>query len=310
MEPDINQVDRALAVLNLGSVASMAAMPGGNSPVFRIDFRDGASVVLKVYADARISTPERDAFAASLLAETTIPATRYLLVDDSLQKLPFCFAVTNYLPGVTLAQLKDHPDIASAYRQAGGLLRSLHTIEMPGYGRFGPHGMLAPVASHEDYIRARLASTFDNFATWGAEAGLMDRLRRIADERFDAIIPHSAGAVFAHDDLHPNNVLAVEDGKGHLVLSGLIDFGNAHAADPIWDLAKCLFCSEHDAPGSTVHLRAGYGEIAHPDPEGALWYYTMLHRMTMWSWLRQMGAIPNADTASELIDDLRRMADA
>ncbi|UXN74728.1 hypothetical protein N8D56_06545 [Devosia sp. A8/3-2] len=75
------------------------------------------------------------------------------------------------------------------------------------------------------------------------------------------------------------------------------------AADPVLDLAKCLFCSEHDAPSSTPHILAGYGPIEHPDPQGAIWYYTLLHRVTMWWWLRQIGVIATADTPSELIDD-------
>ena len=115
------------------------------------------------------------------------------------------------------------------------------------------------------------------------------------------------GALFAHDDLHPNNVLAVEtDGK--LSLSGLIDFGNAHAADPVSDLAKCLFCCEHDAPGSTQHILAGYGPIDHPAPERALAFYTLLHRIIMWWWLRHIGVISAPDAPSDIMDDLRRLA--
>ena len=53
----------------------------------------------------------------------------------------------------------------------------------------------------------------------------------------------------------------------------------------------------------------GYGPIDHPNPRGALWYYTLLHRVIMWWWLRHIGAIASADTPSGLIDDLRIMAE-
>jgi aminoglycoside phosphotransferase (APT) family kinase protein len=132
-------------------------------------------------------------------------------------------------------------------------------------------------------------------------------LQSLAESQFDAIVPHSMGAVFAHDDLHPNNVLAVERPDGQLELSGLIDFGNAQAADAVFDLAKCLFCSAHEAPGCRGPMLEGYGPIDHPDPTGALRYYTLLHRVIMWWWLRHVGVIPSPDAPSDLIDDLWEM---
>ena len=90
--------------------------------------------------------------------------------------------------------------------------------------------------------------------------------------------------------------------------SGLIDFGNARAADAVFDLAKTLFMGNHDAPGSVPLIREGYGPIDHPDPEAALWLYTLVHRVTMWSWLRHVGAI-TAEDGLDLIPALREMAD-
>jgi len=115
--------------------------------------------------------------------------------------------------------------------------------------------------------------------------------------------------VFAHDDFQPHNVLAERDANGRLQLTGLLDFGNARASDPICDLAKALFCSEHDAPGSTPHIRAGYGSIDHPDPEAALWVYTLVHRVTMWWWLRHVGVILEGER-NDLMADLEAMAEA
>ncbi|KKB11575.1 hypothetical protein VE25_12020, partial [Devosia geojensis] len=86
-------------------------------------------------------------------------------------------------------------------------------------------------------------------------------MRRIVEERFDDIVPHSTGPVFAHDDLQPGNVLAARTPDGSLTRSGLIDFGNARAADPVFDLAKCLFCSRHEAPDSPALILEGFGPI-------------------------------------------------
>jgi aminoglycoside phosphotransferase (APT) family kinase protein len=310
MELEEEQVAAALVGLDLGSVIAIKAMSGGNAPIFRIDLSGGPSVVLKAYPEGVHSAAGKDAFAAAQLRGKDLPVAQQLLVDESRTKLPFGFVVSNYLPGITAGTLKDHPDIASLYRQTGALLRSLHEIKMPAYGAFGAEGIVDPLASNEAALRKRIVHSFEWFVAMGGEPALGAGLREIAEARFAAIVPFSKGAVFAHDDLHPNNVLGVENADGKLVLSGVIDFGNAQAADPVADLAKCLFCSEHDAPGSTPHILAGYGRIDHPDPAGALWYYTLLHRVTMWCWLRRVGVIPAADTPSELIDDLRAMAEA
>ncbi|KFC66061.1 Aminoglycoside phosphotransferase [Devosia sp. LC5] len=303
---DREQIETALAGLDLGMVTAVTELSGGHAAVFKVDLADGRPVILKVYR-ADHTKPDKDAFAAALLRDRALPIAHYLLVDDSRAKLPFGFAITSYLPGVAAGSLKNHLDIASLYRQTGALLRSLHEVKMPAYGAFGAEGIVDPLASNEASICKRIAHSFEWFVAMGGEPALGERLRDIAEARFDSIVPFSKGAVFAHDDLHPNNVLGVEDESGKLVLSGLIDFGNARAADPVVDLAKCLFCSEHDAPGSTPHILAGYGEIEHPDPAGALWYYTLLHRVTMWCWLRRVGVIATADTPSGLIDDLRMM---
>ena len=304
---DRQHVIDALAPLGLGNIGAIVEMAGGTSPVYRIDLASGDVVVLKLYA-ADYVVPGKDAFAARQLQHLDVPVTRFLLVDDTNRRLPFRYAVTNYLPGITAAALRDHPDIASIHRQTGALLRQLHTIKMPAYGAFDATGIVAPAATNAAFMTGLIEHAFAEMATEGADAALLARLRTIIDDGFDAVVPHSSGAVFAHDDLHPNNVLAVEGPDGRLTLSGLIDFGNARAADPVLDLAKCLFCSEHDAPGSTRHILAGYGPIDHPQPDAALAYYTLFHRMVMWWWLRRIGVIPTPDAPSDLMDTLRETA--
>jgi Ser/Thr protein kinase RdoA (MazF antagonist) len=102
--------------------------------------------------------------------------------------------------------------------------------------------------------------------------------------------------------------LALRGIDGKLRLSGLIDFGNARAADRLCDLAKALFCSAHEDPGSTQPLLDGYGPINHPDPERALWLYTLSHRLSMWCWLTELGHEATAEKGpGGLIRDLGQM---
>jgi aminoglycoside phosphotransferase (APT) family kinase protein len=310
MDLTARQLQPLLRELGKPDATSVTEMKGGSSRTWRIDLPDGERLVFKAYADAARWRDGKEAFAAAQVKDLPVPITRYLMIDDSLSRLPYTFAITNYLPGVTLQSLAGHPDIHSAFRQAGALLRQLHEVRMPGYGAFAVDGIIQPKATNGEFARGKADVAFERFRHYGASLVLADRLQAIVEERFGAIVPHSRGPVFAHDDLHPNNVLVVETAEGRLSLSGLIDFGNAQAADAVWDLAKCLFCSEHDISGCQPHILAGYGPIDHPDPAAALCYYTLLHRVTMWCWLRHVGVIATSDTPSELIDDLRQMASA
>lgn len=304
---DIELGQLAPVLADLGTAAPLGVTPlhGGSSRVFRIDLANGEALVLKAY-ERDFVLPRKEAYASSLLAGLDMPFTRFLSLDETCSRLPFRFAITNYLPGVSVDALKAEPDVADLYRQMGGMLRQLHSVRMPGYGRFDATGLAAPYASNTEFVTDLAQGALGRFRRHGADAALAQRLEAIVVEQLPRIV-HSTGAVFAHDDFQPHNVLAERGGDGRLRLTGLVDFGNARAADPVFDLAKALFCSEHDAPGSSPHIRAGYGPIDHPDPAAALWLYTLLHRASMWSWLRSIGVIPDG-AEHDLIADLRAMA--
>ena len=305
--PQLAQVATAFRALHLGDPLALSELEGGSSGSFRVDLAGGTSVVLKTYHDVIAKLPEREVYAARFLAGLDLPITRYLAVDESRTRLPHRFAVTNYLPGSSVGAFRDEPDIADLHRQMGGLLRRLHAIRLPAFGHFDAHGIIDPETDHASYMRKVAAHAFGQFRRYGADPELADRLETCVAARA-AIFTHSSGAVFAHDDLNPNNVLAQRGADGRLQLTGLIDFGNARAADAVFDLAKTIFICEHEAPGSGTAILEGYGPIGHPHPEAALWLYTLLHRVVMWWWLRHVGIIAEGQP-HPLIEDLREMSE-
>ncbi|HEY4940501.1 MAG TPA: aminoglycoside phosphotransferase family protein [Rhizomicrobium sp.] len=301
-----DQLRPILRDLVVAEPLAVTPMAGGSAPVFRVDLADGATLVLKTYPNDRPWAPGKDAYAAGLLAGLDVPVTRYLILDESKTRLPFRFAVTSYLPGDPAEALKGEPDIVEVYRQMGALLKKLHTIRMPAYGAIGARGIVKPYPTNADYMRAMFAEHFRKFRDFGGDAALTARLERAAAERFD-LVTHGKGPVFGHDDIHPGNVLAGRDANGRLRLTGLIDFGNARAVDGLSDLAKAIFCSAHQDPRSAAAIREGYGVLDHPDPDGALWLYTLLHRVTMWWWIRHVGGKPDEGSLPGLIADLDSM---
>jgi Ser/Thr protein kinase RdoA (MazF antagonist) len=308
--PVLSQIAPILADIGLATPLAITDVKDGSGRVFRLDLADGSAVVLKQYDrhHTQHHAVSGERYAERLLEELDVPITRYLLQDESLTRLPYPFAITNYLPGVTVKSLRDEPDIADLYRQMGALLRKLHSVPAPGYGTFVDEGMVDAKQTNAEQMRGGFAYHFAQFRKHGGDEALARQLEAIVADRFDAMT-WSRGPVFAHDDLNPNNVLAERDAHGRLQLTGLIDFGNARAADAVYDLAKNIFHIEHELPGSTPFVLEGYGPIDHPDPEGALWFYTLHHRLLMWWWLRHVGVIPDGEE-HDLIRDLKAMAAA
>lgn len=272
--------------LQLGVPVALTALEGGTAAVYRVDRRDAPAVVLKIYHDLRQSMPGKETYAARLLAGIDVPITRFLAFDESRRLLPYSYAVTNFLPGRAVGTFGAEPDVADLHRQMGALLRRLHSVRLPAFGYFEADAIAHPAASNAEFLIALWGNVLERFRHYGAPAGLSDRL--------DGIVMSSGGLM--------------DKSSGRLHLTGLIDFGNARAADATFDLAKTLFCCEHEAPGSTAAILDGHGVIDHPEPDSALWLYTLIHRVMMWYWLRHIGVIPDHGK-HDLIVDLEAMAE-
>ena len=279
---------------------------GGVSDVYRIDLAGAeASLVLKIYGDEPAWIVAKEALVAGWIGERVgLPIPRWLRVDERRTRIPFRFALTTWLPGVTVRSLIDLPDIDAAYRQMGALLRRLHAIPMTAYGYIVADGILRPQRTNDEYMRSAFDRTFRQFRGQGGNEALARRLEQKVQSRFD-LLQFTSGPVLCHDDLQQGNVLAELGKDGNLYLTGLIDFGNARAGDALFDLAKALFCCAHEDPRSREPLLAGYGDIRHPDPEEALWLYTLFHGVSLWCHLTRHG---DADGPVGLMRDLQEMS--
>jgi aminoglycoside phosphotransferase (APT) family kinase protein len=302
----LNVAVAILAKFDLGKPVELTELEGGSSGSFRVDRAVGDPVVLKTYGDFMPTVPQREVYASKLLTDLPIPATRYLAVDETRTILAKPYAITNYLPGQSVGSFSGEADIADLHRQMGELLRKLHTVRLPAFGHFDENGIIDPAPDNVTYMQGVVAHAFAKFRYYGGDPNLADRLEVIIANNA-GIFAAGSGPIFAHDDLNPNNVLAERDGSGRLRLTGLIDFGNARAADAVFDLAKTLFICEHEAPGSSEPILAGYGPVELPEPERALWVYALVHRVVMWWWLRHIGVIADGEE-HDLQKDLRLMA--
>jgi aminoglycoside phosphotransferase (APT) family kinase protein len=286
---DTAQLQRALGEFG----GSLSKLNGGSWPVYRIDLDDGTPLILKTYDPAYTGGPTREAYATKLLEGLDFPVTRYLVIDESRTRLPCSYVIATYLPGVSAASLAAHPQISEIYREMGSLLRRLHAVRLPSYGKFSGNGFVDPLVSNVENVRRMVTLAFAHFREAGADEGVASRLEELVEMRMDIAL-HGSGAVFAHNDLHLHNVLVTGGTEADLRLSGLIDFGNACSSDAVSDLARSLVTSDYQVPGSSAFIRAGYGQLHHPEPEAALEFYGVLHRLSLWWWLRQIDTVSSS----------------
>lgn len=311
MELEIETVQRLVQSLDPTLVAGrFDRLQGGSTEVYRIDLAGSVRgpLVLKIYPDAPEWGPSKESLVAGWLKGLTPPVPEWLRVDETRALLPQRFALLTLLPGRSLRHWMADPGIDRAYRQMGELLRRVHNVPMPAYGYVRGHGIDRPRSSNADYMTTAFEGVFRRFRDLGGDADLGRNLQRLAEGSFD-LLDESHGPVLCHDDFHQGNVLALRDDSGELHLTGLIDFGNARAADRLFDLAKALFCSSHEDPRSRQPILEGYGQVDHPDTERALWLYTLFHRISMWCWLTKLGMdATSEDGPGGLIRDLREMS--
>ncbi len=309
MRFDLGLARAILGAVDPGSApVAFRRLHGGSAEVWRVDLAPPAApLVVKIYGEEPAWNPAKEALVAGWIgAALPVPIPHWLAVDESRALLPLRYAVMSLLPGEPLRGFIATPGAADAYRRMGALLRHIHTIPMASYGYIVGDGVFRPKDANADYMQEAFARAFRQFRDRGGDADLSGRLESKALARFD-LLAASAGPVLCHDDFQQGNVLVERAATGELTLTGLVDFGNTLAGDALADLAKALFCCAHEDPSCREALLAGYGQIDHPDVAGALWLYTLYHRLTMWAWLTRFGDSPAAPGPAGLMTDLAAM---
>lgn len=292
-----------------GSQITQERLRGGMADVFRVNLHEpDRSFILKLHPLEFAWRARKEEFILGLVEGRLPVATQAcVLIDDTCTSVPRPFVLLSHLPGEALRHWQRDPGIDGAYLKLGGVIRQFHDIKMGAYGYLRGDRIEKPYSDNASYMAYAFERAFTNFLDLGGDTSLMRRLERAVKERMD-LVAESQGPVLCHDDFHQGNVLAQRAGTAQLELTGLIDFANGRAADPLFDLAKALFCLSHEDPKSAKVVRSGYGQSGHSDMEGALWLYTLHHRVSMWAWLTKTspGHVETPGTR-DLLRDLHSM---
>ena len=261
------------------------ATPGPRPSVWFVTDGSGESAVVKFHAGDPRRQLGKERFVYELAAPLDgLPTPRVLGFDEEAMAL-------SVVPGVGLDTVIDKlssAEIDSLSEQLGAAIATLHTLAQPAFG-YLLTWVHEPADRNRDYLESTLESFFADWSRYGGDAALAGRLKGFIAERAD-LFDRCSQPVVCHDDIHPANLL-VTPAEEDWVLSGLVDFENARAADPLMDVAKAgyyLFSSLSNRLSRAAFVR-GYGGL----PDHA---ETLIPVYRVWSDLEMWVSLAKANT--------------
>lgn len=264
-------------------VAFVSRHEGAKGAVFLLGTREGVIVAVKIYAREHAERMEKEARLYELAQGTQVALPRMLGFNEFDEELGAAVLVMSALDGVPLMSLLyrlSEDELLMLYRQIGVMQHQLHGVLCDRFSLL----IIGVSEGHADNVglmRERTTAALAEFKQHGGDPKLGERLKQYFVE-CEPLFARCTQAVLCHNDFHEQNVM-VDRTLGEARITGLIDFENALAADPIFDLAKT---QNHARRGSERTLNAlidGYGEM----PEG--WRepfdaYIVFHALELRNW--------------------------
>jgi aminoglycoside phosphotransferase (APT) family kinase protein len=245
--------------------------------VWFVESIDGIEVVVKFHAgDARRRIGKERFIYDQAAWVPRLPIPKVLGFDEDA-------IILSRLPGLALGDAfptLSPQDLGRLAEQLAVAVRALHSLVQPAFGY-----LLAwvhePAETNRDYMKRTFDAFLADWARYGGDPNLAERVQRLVSERAD-LFDHCRQPVICHDDLNPANILVEKRSEGW-DLSGIVDFENARAADPLMDVAKAgyyLFSSMAERLPRGPFIR-GYGGLR-DHAEELITVYRIWSDLEMW----------------------------
>jgi len=204
---------------------------------FRVDLADRRRVFVKTGPRAELVA---EAWAIGQAAAAGVPVPEVAAYEDSVAVTPVPFLVVDLLPS-------DGSVTTGVFHEVGRAMQRAHSLRVAGYGPVDVVG--DPI--DPDSVRGRYDSWQEFIASIVDEIDELVRVDLMTVESAAAVRRHAAqieasplageSGVLLHGDLKRDHLLAV-DGR----LTGIIDWGDASAGDPAWELARASMMGPAD----------------------------------------------------------------
>jgi aminoglycoside phosphotransferase (APT) family kinase protein len=255
---------------------------GEYNAVYRIEF-DEERVYLKAHDPESILV---EAWAYAAAERARVPTAQVLAVEESPADLDCSFFIVSEVAGTPLDRVGDDDRRATIAIELGRHLRALHALPMGGYGwidfdHLRATGVGRGEAPDEAALIAKDHRSLEVLPTHGLlDAATVDAVKAILNEG-SALFADSPSALL-HGDVGPKHVLV-----GNSSITGLIDWGDARAGDPVWDLT-CFALHAADLLSSLI---AGY-EPSDPLLDDKLAITTLIRLIGEALWVYERGGDP------------------
>jgi aminoglycoside phosphotransferase (APT) family kinase protein len=244
--------------------------------VWRIRRSGGASLVCRANAfpeSFRDDSLTLEAHFSHALAAFGVPRPAILAVDLSRRRCPVDFMILEEAPGMSLAALDDDDErLTPLLRDLGRVMARLHRVPIDeGFGLLDPRStvidrLLGSCETWDNYLQTRLTSHVKTCVSigaitpgegWGIEA-LFEAHRGLFTDTRPSLL---------HGDPGNHNVFGA-NGR----VTGLIDWEDALAGDPIFDVA--FWATFHPERRHTAFVQ-GYSELIElpEDFDQRFWLY-------------------------------------
>jgi Ser/Thr protein kinase RdoA (MazF antagonist) len=278
---------------------------GYSGAIFLADVATGPALVVKVYPNEPWWRMAKEAYVASLLSRAPgVLAPRFLLGDDTRELLPFRYAIMTRLDGERLALCEpqmSEDELASVWREVGAQMRLIHDITMEAYGYIADGRLIARADSNRDYMDGMWRAKLEQFRALGGDRSLAAAMDKKWRGRLD-LLDLCRAPKLCHYDIHPGNLMAARDAT-RWRLSGLFDFEDSFAGDPLLDLAKCVHFARVGTAARWTSLLEGYGPIENPTWEETVELYRLYQTVEYWDWIAFLQR-PESECAS-VLDGIR-----
>lgn len=254
--------------------------------------------VAKCYSPETQWKAAKEAYVLALLADhgvAPLPQVLHQGPDFLLLSRVEGTMLTSVLPELEPDEVHD------AFRAMGRLLAGVHRIPQPAFG-YLVTGVVGAKDSNRALMRQLTERVLAGFAANGGDPALHAALTRVLTSERTALYDNCTAPVLCHNDFHQGNVLVVRTEAG-LRISGLLDFENALAGDPLLDLAKTDLYAQTDDPGVFAALLDGYGPLP-ADAVERLALYRLHHATELWGWLAGAGVTEPLPQITLLLNQL------
>lgn len=248
------------------------------------------TVIFKAAPPGREGTIALEAWACQRVRRAGVPAPRILGLDISGKTYPGAYLLQAKVPGIPLSGVGPRRRRRwQSLIQAGSYLRLIHEIKLDGFGWLdGPlYVRRGKIKGHYRRWSDAVLRPIGPRLIYLARHGVLDRkdihrIRQIIEEH-RKLFRHPEKARLLHGDFG-SSYMFVDPGTGKV--TGIIDFADRKAGDPLWDIAWFTIWQDqqdfHD-------LIAGYGCTREQVDESAVRFrlYVLLQAVGDVVWLHE-----------------------